>query len=187
MPVNNGAQNYFKTAHERQAYGINAVFPATAWVLTPTGRYNSDIESSRAELALQEHRGRDCRYRNMDAAAGQQEEPHTMCWNHCSLLTQAHREASPAPRGWLLFLADRPQSTCKVDLVHAVHSSNPGQLWVANNKGGEKRWESISHLSDEGTSGDKSTIRDPLGMLSNALIPSLLKSGFPPLKFSTAN
>lgn len=76
---------------------------------------------------------------------------------------------------------------CKTDLVHVLHSSNPGQLWVANNEGGEKSRESISHLSDEGTAGDKSTMRDPLGMLSNTLIPSLLISIFPPLKFSIAN
>lgn len=69
---------------------------------------------------------------------------------------------------------------CKTDLVHVLHSSSPGHLWVANNEGGEKIWESIKHLSDEGTAGDKSTVRDPLGMLSNALIPSLLKPIFPP-------
>lgn len=44
----------------------------------------------------------------------------------------------------------------------------------------KKIWESTKHLSDEGMAGDKSTVRDPLGMLSNALIPSLLKPIFPP-------
>lgn len=75
----------------------------------------------------------------------------------------------------------------KIDLVHVLHSSNLGQLWVANNEGGEKSLESISHLSDEGTAGCKSTVRDPLGMLSDALIPSLLKCIFPSLKFFSAN
>lgn len=65
-----------------------------------------------------------------------------------------------------------------------------GGVWddrLANNEGGEKSLDCISHLSDEGTAGDKSTVRDPSGILSDALIPSLLKHISSPLKFFSVN
>lgn len=62
-----------------------------------------------------------------------------------------------------------------------------GELPLANNEGGEKSPECISHLSDEGMAGNKSTVRDPSGILSDVLIPSLLKCIFSPLKFFSAS
>lgn len=182
--------NCHSNAHARQAYGINAAFPATVWILSTTGNQNADMVSSRAELALGEHRGRDCRYRNADAAAGQQEEPQggwetAAPWHRLTEKLPQHQGDGYSP--WQRDLKVPDFGGCKTDLVHVLHSSNPEQLWGANDEGGEKSRESISHLSDEGTAGDKSPVRDPLGMVSKALIPSLLKSIFPPLKFSTAN